>query len=196
MRWFRNIIMAISLVLLVGACQRRPFAESRTKVALNLIIKTDIVNHTQTDLPENMRVDLYDPQTGQIRYTDYVGPHGGYIYPSPGVYDMIVYSIGSESTIVHKTQNINTIEVYTNEVSSFVKGQIAQFLAKRSQVAKDRLAKKYAALMQGGEPIEKAPQLNEDELVVNQPDHIFVGRYHNLEVPVIYEHDEIIPLCS
>ena len=191
MRWIRNIIMIVMVVLLAGACQRRPFAESNTKVSLKLIINTNIVNHTQGELPENMRVDLYDPETAQLRYTDYVGPHGGTIHPAPGVYDMIVYSIGSESTIVHNEQNYNKIEAYTNEVSAFLKGQIAQFLAKRSQAVKERVAKKYAALMQDGEQIEKAPQLNEEELVVNQPDHIFVGWYHNLEIPVIYEHDEI-----
>ena len=191
MRWIRNIIMIVMVVLLAGACQRRPFAESRTKVSLNLTVKTNIINHVQGDLPENMRVDLYDPETAELRYTDYVGPHGGYIHPEPGVYDMIVYSIGSESTIVHNEQNYNKIEAYTNEVSAFLKGQIAQFLAKRSQAVKERVAKKYAALMQDGEQIEKAPQLNEEELVVNQPDHIFVGWYHNLEIPVIYEHDEV-----
>ena len=191
MRWIRNIIMILVLVLLAGACQRRPFAESRTKVSLKLIVNTNIVNHTQSELPENMRVDLYDPETAKVCYTDYVGPHGGTIHPAPGVYDMIVYSIGSESTIVHNEQDYNKIEAYTNEVSAFVKGQLAQFLAKRAQAMKERVAKKYAALMQEGEQVGKAPQLNEEELVVNQPDHIFVGWYHNLEIPVIYEHDEI-----
>lgn len=191
MRWLRNIIMTVMLVLLAGACQRRPFAESHSKVSLSLSVKTNIVNHIQGDLPENMRVDLYDPVTAQLRYTDYVGPHGGYIHPMPGVYDMIVYSIGSESTIVHNEHNYNEIEAYTNEVSAFIKGQISQFLSKRAQAAKERATKKYAALMQSGEPVEKAPQLNEEEPVVNQPDHIFVGWYHNLEIPVIYEHDEI-----
>lgn len=191
MRQFSNIIMTVMLVLLAAACQRRPFAESRTKVSIHLTVKTNIVNHVQESLPEHMRVDLYDPQTGQLRYTDYVGPQGGTINPAPGVYNMIVYSIGSESTIIQNEQDFNKIEAYTNEVSAFVKGQIAQFLAKRSQAAKERLAKKYAALMQEGEPLEKAPQLNPEELVVNQPDHIFVGWYPNLDIPVIYEQDEI-----
>lgn len=191
MRTIRNIFMALTLVLLVGGCQRRPFAESRSKVSLNLTVKTNIVNHIQTDLPENMRVDLYDPITGKLQYTDYVGPYGGYIHPAPGTYDMIVYSIGSESTIIQNEHDFNKIEAYTNEVSAYIKAQIAQFLAKRSQAAKERTAKKYASLMQGGDPVERAPQIYEDEVVVNQPDHIFVGWYHNLEIPVIYEHDEI-----
>ena len=118
-------------MLTAVSCQRRPFAEYRSKVSLNVIINTNIINHVQDELPETMRVDLYDPQTGQLKYTDYVGPTGGYIHPAPGVYDMIVYSIGSESTIIHNEENFNDIEAYTNEVSAFIKGQMAQFLAKR-----------------------------------------------------------------
>lgn len=190
MRHIRIIILALLLVVTVGSCQRRPFADYRTKVSLNVIINTNIINHVQEELPENMRVDLYDPQTGQLKYTDYVGPTGGYIHPAPGLYDMIVYSIGSESTIIHNEENFNDIEAYTNEVSAFIKGQMAQFLAKRAQAARERAAKKYAQLKQQSDDTEaKAPQPFEDELVVNQPDHVFVGWYHNLEIPVVYEED-------
>ena len=180
-------------VLLAGSCQRRSFAEHRSKISLNLMINTNIVNHVQEELPANMRVDLYDPETGQLRYTDYVGPTGGYIHPVPGIYDMIVYSIGTESIIVRNEQNFDEIEAYTNEVSAFIKGQMSQFLAKRAKAAKERAAKKYAMMMQQQQQSEdteaKAPAPFEDELVVNEPDHIFVGWYHNMEVPVIYEDD-------
>lgn len=179
--------------LLAGSCQRRPFAEHRSKVLLKLQVHTNIVNHFQEELPENMRVDLYDPQTGQLVYTDYVGPTGGYIYPAPGTYDMIVYSIGTESTIVHNEHNFDEIEAYTNEISSFIRGQMAQFLAKRAQAARERAAERYEMLMQQQQQSEgvgaKAPPAYEDELVVNAPDHLFVGWYHNLDIPVVFEED-------
>lgn len=170
-----KLAMVLIVLLFAGACQRRPFAEHRSKVALNLMVNTNIVNHFQEELPENMRVDLYDPETAQLVYTDYVGPHGGYIHPAPGTYDMIVYSIGSESTIVHNEHDYNEIEAYTNEVSAFIKGQLSEFLTKRSKAARERFS--------------KAPATYEDEPVVNQPDHIFIGWYHNLEIPVIYVDD-------
>ena len=189
MRRIANIILIMLTVLVAGSCQRRPFAEHRSKVALNVNVNTNVVNHHEIAMPENMRVDLYDPLTGKLKYTDYVGPTGGYIHPAPGVYDMIVYSIGTESTIVHNEHHFDEIEAYTNEVSAFIKSQMAQFLAKRAQAAQERAAKKYAALMQSGGSEIKGPKPFEDELVVNQPDHIFIGWYHNLDIPVIYEDD-------
>ena len=192
MRRIGYILLAAMMVLLVGSCQRRPFAENRSKVALNLAINTHIVNHVQAEMPENMRVDLYDPETAELVYTDYVGPQGGYIHPVPGIYDMIVYSIGSESTIIHNEHNYNEIEAYTNEVSAFIKSQLALFLTKRTKAAQERWAKKlYAAALAKGEPTLKGPVSYEEELVVNQPDHVFVGWYHNLVVPVVYEDQPV-----
>ncbi len=186
MRRYGYIVVTLLAVLLLGACQRRPFAEHHTKISLNLRVKTNIINHVQTELPKDMRVDLYDPQTGGLMYTDYVGPYGGYIHPAPGIYDMIVYSIGSESTIVHNEYNFHEIEAYTNEVSAFIKSQMAQFLAKRAAVAMERVSKEFSS---GGST--KGPSTEADEPIVNQPDHMFVGWYHNLEIPVIHEDDDV-----
>ena len=198
MRIMTRILMVLMVLLIAGSCQRRPFAEHRSRVALNVKINTEIINHVQEELPENMRVDLYDIKTGQLRYTDYVGPTGGYIHPAPGLYDMLVYSIGTESTIIRNEQNFSEIEAYTNEVSAFIKGQMAQFLAKRAKAARERAAKKYAMLMQQQQQSEnadaKAPLPYEDELVVNAPDHVFVGWYRNLDIPVIFEEDGDVEL--
>ena len=99
MKWYR-IIMPLLFILCMASCQRRPFAEQRTTVSLHVEINTKIINQSDVALPTDMRVDLYDPQTGKLLYTDYVGPTGGYIHPSPGVYDMIVYSIGSDNSLI------------------------------------------------------------------------------------------------
>ena len=191
MRRLVCIFMTVLAVLLCGSCQRRPFAESRSKVSVVLDVNTTIINHVQSELPGNMRVDLYDPETAELVYTDYISPEGGYIHPAPGIYDMIVYSIGSESTLIHNEHNYNEIEAYTNEVSAFIKSQLAQFLAKRAKAAKERAAKEYAAALMSGDPMTKEPPVYSEEPVVNQPDHMFVGWYHNLEVPVVYEDDPI-----
>ena len=194
MRRVITISMALVVLLLAGACQRRPFAEQSSRVALNLMVNTNIVNHYQEELPENMRVDLYDPETARLVYTDYVGPTGGYIYPAPGTYDMIVYSLGTESTIVHNEHDYNEIEAYTNEISSFLKGQMAQFLTKRAQAARERAAQRYAMQQQSEGIGAKAPSIYEEELVVNAPDHIFVGWYHNLEVPATYVGEQDVEI--
>lgn len=191
MRRFVNIIIVMTMaVLLGGACQRRPFAENNSQVLLVLNINTDIVNHVQAELPENMRVDLYNPETAELVYTDYVGPTGGIIHPLPGVYDLIVYSIGSESTQIRNEENYDTIEAYTNEVSSYLKSQLAQFLTKRSKAAMERAAKLMGSENSGGVQTKDPVQYTE-EPVVNQPDHIFVGWYHNLDIPVTFEDEPV-----
>jgi hypothetical protein len=155
MRRLVNIILIMVVaVLLGGSCQRRPFAENRSKVVIALNINTDIINHTQEKLPENMRVDLYDPNTAELMFTDYVGPTGGVIHPVPGIYDMIIYSIGTESTQIQNEHNYNTIEAYTNEVSSYLKSQLAQFLTKRAKAAMERAAK----LMEAGGKLSAAKE--------------------------------------
>lgn len=195
MRNVINITLILLVVLLSGACQRRSFAEHSTRVALKVVINTNIVNHVLEEPPQTMRVNLYDPETGRLRYTDFVGPTGGYIHPAPGVYDMIVYSMESESTIIHNEQNFNDIEAYTNEVSPYIKGQMAQFLAKREKNARERAANGYAKLMQQSEGDDaKAPPLYVEELVVNQPDHVFVGWYHALDIPVVYEEEQNVEI--
>ena len=111
MRRFVNIIIiTVMAVLLGGACQRRPFAENRSKVVIALNINTNIINHVQAELPENMRVDLYNPATKELVYTDYVGPTGGVIHPVSGIYDMIIYSIGTEAAL-------NTIYPYSTKLN-------------------------------------------------------------------------------
>lgn len=182
MRRLRYICVVLVLLAAIVSCKRRPFAEEISMVNIVLKINTKIVNHSDVELPEFMRVDLYDPQTAQLVYTDYVGPHGGYIGPKPGLYDMIVYSIGSESTIIHNEHNYNEIEAYTNEVSPFLKAQMAGFLAKRAQAAQERAQQKLLSQTQTKEPVPAEP-------IVNQPDHMFVGWVHNLEIPVVYEHE-------
>lgn len=188
MRTLRVIFAVMSAVLLCGACQRRPFAEHRTELSLNLEVNTQIANYTPEELPENMRVDLYDIRTGSLSYTDYVGPEGGVIRPAPGTYDMLVHSLGSESTIVHNEHSFNEIEAYTNEVSSFIKSQLSQFLTKRTKAVMERMAKARAAALSAGVQTRDLSDY-EEEPIVYQPDHIFVGRYDDLNVPAVHEDE-------
>lgn len=166
----RLILVALCAI----ACQRRPFVEHTTGVNLILKVNTEIVNAGDVPLPETMRVDLFDPQTGKVRYTDYISATGGYIYPAPGDYDMILYNIGTESTIIRNENSYDEVEAYTNEVSSFIKGQIAQFLASRAEAKAERGKTKA----------------DEVERIVNQPDHLFVATGHRVNIPALLEGEE------
>ena len=120
MRRLKFIIPLLMMILCMVSCERRPFSSYSSKVILNLEIDTDILHHEVKTLPTDMVVHLYDPETGKLVYTDYVGPKGGEIHPLPGEYDMVVYNFGTESTIVQNDKHFHEIEAYTNEVSSFL----------------------------------------------------------------------------
>lgn len=166
-------VIWIMLLLAAVSCQRREFAERITDVNLLLNVNTNVVNAGEVPLPETMRVDLYDPETGRLKYTDYVGPTGGYIHPNAGLYDLVVYSIGTESTQIRNENLFTEIEAFTSEVSSYLKGQLSKFLA---SVARSRQQNSAS----------KAP---EEEKVVYEPDHLFVGHALGVDIPVRYEGD-------
>lgn len=172
----RLILMALRVMLVIAcavSCQRRPFVEHTTGVNLVLKVNTQIQNAGDVPLPETMRVDLFDPQTGNVRYTDYISATGGYIYPAPGEYDLVVYNIGTESTLIRNEHSFNEVEAYTNDVSSFIKGQLAKFLASRAKAKAERGKTKA----------------DEEERIVNQPDHLFVATGHRVEIPAFVEDE-------
>lgn len=174
MRGRTVIVMLAAVVMSALSCQRRDFAEKVTEVNLSLNVKTHVANAGEVPAPETMRVDLYDVKTGKLKYTDYVEAEGGYIHPAPGTYDMVVYNIGTEAVQIRNESDINEIEAYTSEVSAYLKGQLAQFFADIAKIKESQ-------------EMSKSPA---DEKVIYEPDHIFVGRADEVEIPVIYEGEE------
>ena len=177
----RTFIMMLAAVVMSSlSCQRRDFAEKVTEVNLVLNVKTHVDNAGEVPVPETMRVDLYDIQTGKLIYTDYVGAEGGYIHPAPGTYDMIIYNIGTEAVQIRNESDINEIEAYTSEVSAYLKGQLAKFFANIAKIKEERQARE-------SQQRSKSPA---DEKVIYEPDHLFVGRADAVVIPVIYEGEE------
>lgn len=168
------IVMLAAVIMSALSCQRRDFAEKVTEVNLSLNIKTHVANAGEVPAPETMRVDLYDVKTGKLKYTDYIEAEGGYIHPAPGTYDMVIYNIGTEAVQIRNESDINEIEAYTSEVSAYLKGQLAQFFADIAKIKESQERSKSPA----------------DEKVIYEPDHLFVGRADEVEIPVIYEGEE------
>lgn len=192
------ITFVILLTVLLSSCQRRPFSENTTAVNMKLNIRTEIVNGDDVEHPEMMRVDLYDIDSGNLAYSDYIPPTGGYIYPRPGRYDLLVYNIGTESTIVRNERNINTIEAYTNEVSAFIKSQIEAFLKSRAEQRKQMAAEAEARTADESKtknPVTKDPIIEGTERIVNEPDHLWVGEQRSVVIPAIeLDHDMSITM--
>lgn len=170
----RIAIVLLLMAVMSASCQRRPFAENTTKVNLSLDVHLDIIHNDEVPVPETMRVGLYHTETGAVRYTDYVGPEGGEIHPQPGEYDLVVYNIGTESTQVRRDDSHGDIEAFTSEVSSFLKAQLSKFLAKRAQAKAERA--------------KSSP--SDEEKIVYEPDHLFVGRVRSVGIPALLEGED------
>lgn len=196
MKRFFAITLLVALVAFVTSCQRREFSEKVTPINLQLKIKTDIENSGAVEIPDMVRVDLFNTATGELEYTDYVPPQGGYIYPGPGTYDLLLYNIGTESTIIKNEDNISTVEAYTNEISAYVKSQIKGFLESRVQFRKDKAAQNSQNNGSGSKtPETKDPVLDGTERIVNEPDYLYVGIEEQFEVPALDIDEERDIVC-
>lgn len=185
-----TLITLLALLLAFAtSCQRRGFSEHTTAINLKLDLKIDIEHAGMVSLPDMVRVDLFNLKTGEIEYTDYLPASGGYIYPRPGVYDLLVYNIGTETTIVRNESNLGTVEAYTNEISAFVKSQMQNFLASRLQLRTEK-AKNSPEDNVSKAPLTKDPILEGTERIVNEPDYLWVGRLKNLEIPALALEEE------
>ena len=185
----RNIILLLTAVMmLASSCERRVLSGKRTEVMVEIDVNTEILNAPGAVLPETMHVNLYDTATGESGHTDYISPTGGTIHAIPGTYDFIVYSFGLESTQVRNERQYNEVEAYTNEVSAFLKSQLSRFLARRAQAKAERERAKAESgqSTKSGDPETSAP----GEKIVYEPDHIFVGHAHAVEIPAFPEDEE------
>ena len=177
MKAVKSIRLAALLLvctLLAGACQRRPFSSRNTGVNMVLKINTRIVNQVDVALPANMRVGMYNPDNHSLSYADFVGPEGGYISPEPGTYDILVYNFETESTILRGEDDFLKAEAYTNEISPYLKGQIRPLLEQRRKLRQERLA---------ASSVSETAATDDEERVVYEPDHLFVGRVKGQEIP-------------
>ena len=89
----RRVLLTLLLpvfIILAASCQRRDFANKTTGVNVEISIDTEVDLPGGVAVPDIMRVDLYEPETGKLKYTDYISSTGGVIHPAPGNYDMIV----------------------------------------------------------------------------------------------------------
>ena len=155
----RRLYLILALVLITltsGSCRRRPLVEVDNNVLLNITIGTDIVNYEVQTPPEMMRAIFFDSKTGDFVSHSFLPHHGGYVHLMPGrEYDILVYNFDTEATIIDGDYNLNYILAYTNLVPENIKSRL-----------KGRAGK------------------GEDEMIVYEPDHLFVGKLEDVYIPM------------
>lgn len=152
---FLTVAALLSAVFLSGACKRRPLTVGDNNVQVNISIDYDIVNWPDPEEPGMMRVMFFDAGDGDFASHAFLPASGGRVNVLPGrTYHVLAYNFDTESTIVGNEYLWYGIHATTNEVPESYKSRL-----------KSRATK------------------FEDELIVYEPDHIFVGIVPDVYVP-------------
>lgn len=178
--WKSLLLLALFSVTVI-ACRRIPLYEPQAGVYLKLDIQLNTNIHLNDDIdiegdpelhdkvygkvPELVRACFYDRETHELVFEDYLPPSGGFIEIPAGLYDLIVYSLGAESTIIGETELRGAAYAYTNTKEAL------------PATKDDNDADVYSVL---GQP------------VINEPDHVFVARKEGIVIPVHSQIEETI----
>lgn len=154
------ILLVALTALLSVACERRPINEEYLKVYLNLNIDDEIVNHKLKEgEPGMMRVVFFDHATGEYLSHDFVSYKGGYIFAPYGNVDMIVYNYEAGDTHIRNSYSWDQMEAYTDEISEQQRSRFRRYLLSR---------------------VDSRPSYEDIRLT---PDHLFVAREFNINIP-------------
>lgn len=133
-------------------------------VILKLILKLDLgldleinpQSNSQIEMPDYMKVCFYGPEDGRLKNTEFVTGEGGPLYTAPGIYNMVVYSFGTEYVQIRGEGDINTLEAFTSDITA-TKGRL------------------LAGFTRSGEYEAPGP-------IIYTPDHLLVAR-KEIEIP-------------
>lgn len=180
----KHIVTILLCVLCALSCTRIPLYEAESGVYLRLNVRinaniqlpADNSRNTPTILndkitgkiPEQMQVNFYDVETHSLVYSTLVGSQGGYIDVAPGIYDMIIYNIGTDVTHIERKNSRGGIYAYTSQVGS----------RKVPQSKSD----------DDGQQVT-CP-------VILEPDHLYVARMNGVVIPERSDVDETIEIYA
>ncbi|MBR5174841.1 MAG: DUF5119 domain-containing protein [Bacteroidales bacterium] len=181
-------VLGMFLIALATGCQRIPMYERGSGVYLRISIDQSldplmeayleaVGNPSMREkvvgkMPEIVRVCFYDVVSHELVKEDFLPPGGDFVDVPAGVYDVVVYSLGTEVTQVSGTEERASGYAFTSSTGIRVKPQSAQ--------AKDD---------EDGERVG-----TDDQPVIFEPDHMFVGRLAGAVVPVQPDDAETVVL--
>ena len=153
-RIYTYILLAL-LCILPSSCKRRPLTTADYMVIVNIEIDKDIVNHKVTKDPSLMRCIFYDSESGAFVTQAFLPPTGGQVSLIPSrEYDVLVYNFDTESTWLEDENWFQKIYASTSIIPDSFKTKL------RSRASKA-----------------------DEEQIVYDPDHLFVGRLHDVFIP-------------
>ena len=155
MRRIYLYIIAALMLMASASCQRRPLTTADYMVILNIEIEKEIVNYEVTKDPSLMRCIFYDSESGAFVTQAFLPPTGGQVSLIPSrTYDVLVYNFDTESTWLEDENWFHKIYASTSLIPDSFRTKL------RSRATK-----------------------GEEEDIVYDPDHLFVGRLHDVFIP-------------
>lgn len=155
MRRIYLYILAAIMLMASASCQRRPLTTADYMVILNIEIEKEIVNYEVQKDPSLMRCIFYDSESGAFVTQAFLPPTGGQVSLIPSrEYDVLVYNFDTESTWLEDENWFHKIYASTSLIPDSFRTKL------RSRATK-----------------------GEEEDIVYDPDHLFVGRLHDVFIP-------------
>ena len=181
------LVLSVLLLALSTGCQRIPLYEAEAGVYLRLSVDTaldpavealldfdarpELLDKVAGKTPELVRACFYDAVSHELVKEDFLPAQGGFVDVPAGVYDVVVYSLGTEATQVSGTETRAGAYAFTSPTGSRVK-------------------------MQGVSSKADEEDGTDEQPVVFEPDHLFVGRIAGAMVPVRPADAETIVLAA
>lgn len=155
MRRIYLYILAAIMLMASASCQRRPLTTADYMVILNIEIEKEIVNYEVQKDPSLMRCIFYDSESGAFVTQAFLPPTGGQVSLIPSrEYDVLVYNFDTESTWLEDENWFHKIYASTSLIPDSFRTKL------RSRATK-----------------------GEEEDIVYDPDHLFVGRLYDVFIP-------------
>ena len=183
----KKTLTALLALLALASCTRIPLYDPLADVYLKLSIRlnTDTVLNEDLDIkgnayleekvygkmPERVRACFYDVTDHTMVQEIFLPPEGGFVEIPAGTYDLIVYGLGTTVTRIDGENSRAGARAYTSETNTRVK------VSSRAGTAADGSAVETTII---------------DQAVINEPDHLFVGRREAIVVPVRSEIDKTV----
>lgn len=152
----RILLYGMMLLCIMTSCKRRPLTTADYTVIVNIEIEKEIVNYEVEKDPSLMRCVFYDSETGAFVTQAFLPPTGGQVSLIPmREYDVLVYNFDTETTWLEEENWWHKIYASTSLIPDSFKTK----LRSRSESKVD------------------------EENIVYDPDHLFVGRAENVFIP-------------
>ena len=155
MKRIGTFVTIILLCILSSSCKRRPLTTADYTVIVNIEIEKDVVNHVVEKDPSLMRCIFYDSESGAFVTQAFLPPTGGPVSLIPArEYDVLVYNFDTESTWLENENWFHEIYASTSIIPDSFRTKL------RSRASAE-----------------------DQELIVYDPDHLFVGRLNDVFIP-------------